>query len=410
MTTPRTRLTSRLLGSGLLSAETSREGDRATTLELFFDLVYAFAFTQVTAMMVHDESAVGVLQGLVVLLLLWGPWSSFAWLANQAHGDRGIVRIGMIAATVIMFFASLALPTAYRGHGDPLLGSVLFAVSFLLVQLVHVGAYLVAAGSDAGLRRQIIVTESVALLPSAIPLVIGAVIGAPFQVWIWLAVVIFQWVMIYVTSSGGNWRINSVAHFSERHGLVVMLALGESVVAIGTGVARLPLDAGVLIGAGFGIGIGFGLWWAYFDHAGPSTEHAIGRRGDGVARTGLVTDVYTYLHFPLIAGVVIAALGIETTVAHVADAAPPSLFSACALAGGVALYLAGTGFAWLRVSGEWSLLRFAAATLLLAVIPVLVAVPALLGLGLVFAIVLALVVSEQLLGQRAKLRRTAGHE
>ena len=124
-----------------------------------------------------------------------------------------------------------------------------------------------------------------------------------------------------------------------------------------------------------------------------------------MARTGISTDVYTYLHFPLIAGIVIAALGIETTVAHVADGAPPSLFSACALAGGVALYLAGTGIIWLRVSGEWSLLRFGAATLLVGAIPLLVLVPALVGLAAVFVVVLALAAGEQLLGQPAKIRR-----
>ena len=403
MTTPRARLSGRLLGTGLLRAVTSREGDRATTLELFFDLVYAFAFTQVTALMVHDQTVTGVLQGLVVLLILWGPWASFAWLANQAHADRGIVRIGMIAATVIMFFASLAVPAAYRASDGPLLGTLLFAVSFFLVQVVHMVVYLIAAGSDAALRRQIIVSETSALLPAAALLIIGGLVGSPFQVWIWLVAVVFQWVMIYVTSNGGNWRINSVAHFAERHGLVVMLALGESVVAIGTGVAQLPLDGAVLLGSGFGIGIGIGLWWAYFHHLSPRTEDAVARRS-GVERTGIATETYTYLHFPLIAGIVIAALGIETTVGHVADSVAPGLFSAFALGGGVALYLAGTGFIWLRVSGEWSIPRFAAAALLLLLIPVLAIVPALVALGLVFLIVAALAVSEGLLGERAKLR------
>ena len=398
----RTGLSSRILGTGLLGAETSREGDRATTLELFFDLVYAFAFTQVTALMVHDETVTGVLQGLVVLLILWGPWASFAWLANQAHADRGIVRIGMIAATVIMFFASLAVPAAYRAPDGPLLGTLLFAVSFFLVQLVHMVAYLIAAGSDTALRRQIIVSETSALLPAAALLVIGGLVGSPFQVWIWLVAVVFQWVMIYVTSNGGNWRVNSVAHFAERHGLVVLLALGESVIAIGSGVAQLPLSGSVLLGAGFGIGIGIALWWAYFHHLSPKTEQAVSRRS-GVDRAGIATQVYTYLHFPLIAGIVIAALGIETALGHVAGFGAPGLFSAFALGGGVALYLAGTGFLWLRVSGEWSLPRFAAAVLLLALIPVLAVVPALVALGLVFLIVLAVAVTEGALGQRVKL-------
>jgi len=402
---PRAGLSTRLLGTGLLSAETSREGDRATTLELFFDLVYAFAFTQVTALMVHDETAVGVVQGLVVLLLLWGPWASFAWLANQAHADRGVVRIGMIAAILIMFFASLAVPAAYRSPGGPVLATLLFAASFFLVQLVHTVAYLIAAGSDSALRRQIIVTESTALLPGSALLVIGGLVGAPYQVWIWLVAVVFQWVMIYVTSNGGDWRINSLAHFAERHGLVVLLALGESIIAIGSGVARLPLDGSVLIGSGFGIGIGIGLWWLYFHHLASKAEHAIARRS-GVQRTGLATEVYTYLHMSLIAGIVIAALGVETTMGHVSEPAALGLFPAFALASGVALYLAGTGFVWVRVSGEWSLPRFAAATLLLALIPLLAIAPALIGLGVVLVVVVALSIAEGMLGQRAKLRAT----
>jgi len=402
MSTTRSGLSSRLLGAGLLTAETSREGDRATTLELFFDLVYAFAFTQVTVLMVHHETAGGVLQGIVILLLLWGPWASFAWLANQAHGDRGIVRIGMIAATLIMFFASLALPTAYRAADGPRLGTVLFAVSFLLVQVVHMVVYLIAAGSDKALRRQIIVTEASAMLPAAALLVIGGLVGAPFQVWIWLVALVFQWVVIYATSSGGNWRINSLAHFAERHALVVLLALGESVVAIGTGVARLPLGTSVLVGSGFGIGIGIALWWAYFHHLATNTEHAVGRRS-GVERTQLATEVYTYLHMPLIAGIVLAALGVETTMRHVSGFAVPGLFPAFALASGVALYLAGTGFLWVRVSKQWSLPRFGAAVLLLALIPVLAVVPALVALALVLLIIVALEVAEALFGQRVKL-------
>jgi low temperature requirement protein LtrA len=402
----RSGISSRIVGAGLLTAETSREGDRATTLELFFDLVYAFAFTQVTALMVHNETAVGVLEGIAVLLLLWGPWASFAWLANQAHADRGVVRIGMVAAILIMFFASLAVPAAYRSPDGPLLGTLLFAVSFFLVQVVHTVVYLIAAGSDTALRRQIIITESTALLPGSALLVIGGALGSPLQVWIWLAAVAFQWVMIYVTSNGGDWRINSLAHFAERHGLVVLLALGESIIAIGSGVARLPLGASVLVGSGFGIGIGIALWWLYFHHLSPKTEHAIARRS-GVERAGLATEVYTYLHMSLIAGIVIAALGVETTMRHVSEVTAPGLFPAVALASGVALYLAGTGFVWLRVSGEWSLPRFTAGALLLALIPALAIAPAVVDLGVVLLIVVALAVAEGLLGQRAKLRGKA---
>jgi len=398
---------SKLLGSGLLRAETSREGDRATTLELLFDLVYAFAFTQVTALMVEGETGIGVIHGLVILGLLWGPWSSFAWLSNQAHADRGVVRVGVITATVIMFAASLAVPAAYRAPNDPVFGALLFAVCYLLVQIVHTVVYLLAAGTDAALRRQIVLTELSAMFPAAALLVIGALVGAPFQVWIWLVAFVLQWLMIYLTSNGGNWRVNSVAHFAERHGLVVLLALGESVVAIGTGAARLVLDASVLVGAVFAIGIGIGMWWSYFPHLAPNTERLVTRKL-GVERSGMATETYTYLHFTLIAGIVIAALGIETTMAEVADAAASGWFPAIALGGGVSLYLAGTGLVWRRVSGEWAVLRFAAATLALVLIPALAFVPALLALALVLLVVLALAVAEQLLGPRAKLPARPG--
>jgi low temperature requirement protein LtrA len=279
---------------------------------------------------------------------------------------------------------------------------MLFAIAYALVQLVHMTAYFVAAGSDTGLRRQIIITESSAFLPTVALLVIGGLAGAPLQVWIWLVAVTFQWVMIYVTSSGGDWRIKSAAHFAERHGLVVLLALGESVIAIGSGVAQLPLSGMVLLGSGLGLGIGIGLWWAYFHHAAPRIESAVARQ-DGVKRSELATQVYTYLHFPLIAGVVIVALGIETSVGHVADSVAPGLFSAVALGSGAALYLATTGLIWLRVSGEWALPRFGVAALLLIAIPVLAIVPAAVALTIVFVLVVGLAVAEGLLGQRAKV-------
>jgi low temperature requirement protein LtrA len=397
------RMRGTAVASRLLSAETSREGDRATTLELFFDLVYAFAFTQVTALMVEGESGMSVLQGLIMLALLWGPWCSFAWLCNQAHADRGATRIGMIAATVIMFVAALAAPQAFRGeaHGD-LVPALVFGVAYLLVQLVHMTVYLIAAGGDAGLRRQVLVTELSAMIPAAAMLIIGALVGSPFQLWLWLVGVALQWLMIYITSNGGNWRIQSAAHFAERHALVVLLALGESVVAIGVGAASLHLDATVIVASVLAIGIGLGLWWNYFHHLSTKTEHAVSG-AVGVDRAKIATDTYTYLHFLLIAGIVIVALGIETTMHEVAGWHAIGWFAACGLGGGVALYLAGTGFVWRRVSGEWALVRFAGATLAVLLIPALALAPAVVALALEFVLIVVVAVAEQVLGRRGKL-------
>ena len=388
--------------SRLLAAETSREGDRATTLELFFDLVYVFAFTQVSALMSVGHDGIAVLQGLVILALIWWSWTSYTWLANQAHADRGIVRIAIILAIALMFLVSLVIPEAYDDLPTGLYAPMVFVVCLVAVRLVHAVTYIIAAGSDAGLRRQVIMSMSAALLPAAALLVIGALVGAPYQVWIWLVAIVLDLVLVYLTSRGGNWRINSIAHFSERHSLVVILALGESVVAIGIGVGREPVSTAIIIGSVLAVGLAVGLWWTYFHHFAPKTEHLVAQKS-GVDRAGLATDVYTYLHISIVAGVVIAALGIEQAMHAVEGLHPLELFGAFALGGGVALYIAGTAFIWRRVSGEWALIRFGAATLCVLLIPVLALLPAIVSLGIIAVVVAAMVGTEQFFGGRAKI-------
>jgi low temperature requirement protein LtrA len=269
--------------SRLFTAETSREGDRATTLELFFDLIYVFAFTQVSGLMASGHDGIAVLQGLVILALIWWSWTSYTWLANQAHADRGIVRIAIILAIALMFIVSLVIPEAYDDLTGGLYAPMVFVVCLVAVRVVHAVTYVIAAGSDAGLRRQVIMSMSAALVPASALLVIGALVGAPYQVWIWLVAIVLDLVLVYLTSRGGNWRINSIAHFSERHSLVVILALGESVVAIGIGVGAEAVSTAIIIGSVLAVALAVGLWWVYFNHFAPKTEHLIGRES-GVAR------------------------------------------------------------------------------------------------------------------------------
>ena len=392
-----------LRGSGLLRAETSREGDRATTLELFFDLVYVFAFTQVSALMSHGHDGIAVLQGLVILALIWWSWTSYTWLANQAHADRGVVRIGIVLAIALMFIVSLVIPETYHDLAGGLFAPVVFVVAYVAVRVVHVVVYIVAAGSDAGLRRQIILSMCAALVPSSALLVLGAFAGAPLQVWIWLVAIVLDLLVVYLTSRGGNWRINSLTHFAERHGLVIILALGESVVAIGIGVGRLPVSTAIIVGSVLAVALAVGSWWVYFHHFAPKLEHLVARKA-GVERAGLATDVYTYLHLALVAGIVITALGVEQAMHAIEDFHVLELFGAFALGGGIALYIAGTAFIWRRVSGEWALIRLGGATLSLLVIPLLAILPAIVGLGVIAVIVGVVVGAEQFFGGRAKIR------
>ncbi|MEO5920344.1 MAG: low temperature requirement protein A [Pseudolysinimonas sp.] len=402
MTTIKNPFTS-LRSSGLLRAETSREGDRATTLELFFDLIYVFAFTQVSALMSHGHDGIAVLQGLVILALIWWSWTSYTWLANQAHADRGVVRIGIVLAIALMFIVSLVIPETYNDLDGGLFAPMVFVVCYVAVRVVHAVVYIIAAGSDAGLRRQVILSMSAALIPSSALLVLGAFAGAPLQVWIWLVAIVLDLVVVYLTSRGGNWRLNSATHFAERHSLVVILALGESVVAIGIGVGREPVSTSIIVGSVLAVAVAIGAWWVYFHHFGPKIEHLVARKS-GVERAGLATDVYTYLHMALVAGIVITALGVEQAMHAIEGFHALGLFGAFALGGGISLYIAGTAFIWRRASGEWALIRLGGATLSLLVIPLLAILPAIVSLGVIAVIVGVVVGAEQFFGGRAKIR------
>ncbi|HEX7834610.1 MAG TPA: low temperature requirement protein A, partial [Pseudolysinimonas sp.] len=223
------------------------------------------------------------------------------------------------------------------------------------------------------------------------------------QVWIWLVAIVLDLVVVYLTSQGGNWRINSAAHFAERHSLVVILALGESVVAIGIGVGQVAVSTSVIVGSILAVALAVGLWWVYFHHFAPKVEHLVARK-TGVERAGLATDAYTYLHMALVAGIVITALGIEQAMHAIEGLAAPGLFGAFALGSGIALYIAGTAFIWRRVSGEWALIRLGGATLSVLVIPALAILPAIVGLGIMAVIVGVIVGAEQFFGGRGKIR------
>lgn len=403
-----------LVTGRLLVAETGREGDRVTTLELFFDLVYVFAFTQVTHHMATGHDAIAVLEGLVVLALVWWSWTSFAWLSNQAHADRGIVRTGVMIALTSMFVVSLTVPEAFSDLPGGLHAPIVFVVAYLVVRATHMTVYVIAAGDDAGLRRQVLVSMLSAATPASVLLVIGALVGEPAQVWIWAAAMVLDLIVVYVTSKGGDWRIFSAAHWAERHGLVVIVALGESIVAIGVGAAELPVSVGIIAGAVLAVGLSIALWWNYFHHLSTAAEHRLARMA-GQQRAQAASDGYTYLHLAIVAGIVLTALGVEQVMHHIDPPAgeaahgtePLGLFAAAALAGGVACYIAATAFFWRRMSGEWSLLRFGTATLLVAAVPLLALLAPLAALAVVAALAVGLCITEQALGSRGKLRTAA---
>jgi low temperature requirement protein LtrA len=356
---------------------------RVEPLELFFDLVFVFALTQVTARMAEDESWAGVLRGLLVLAAIWWAWAAYAWLTNEVDARRRGVRLAIFGAMVAMLLASLAIPGAFEGD------ALLFACAYLGVRVMHVALF--AAGSDdVAVRRAAVALVPTSTIAPALLIVASALDGTA-QVLVWIAALLIDYVGGALRGIEG-WRL-SPGHFAERHGLIVIIALGESIVAIGVGAAGIALGAGELAAAALGVIVAAALWWVYFDEALEGVEERL-QRASGRARNVMARDAFSFLHLPLVAGIVLLALGVKKTLGHVGE--PLEVVSATALCGGVALYLvSGVAFR-LRSLGALEPQRLLAAGACAAVLPLATQLDSLASLAVVSAICSALVAYESL--------------
>jgi low temperature requirement protein LtrA len=362
-------------------------------LELFFDLVYAFAFTQVTALMAHGTAPGSVLDGFIILSLLWWSWCSFSWLANQAHADEGIVKSAVVLATIAIFIACVAIPDAFREIPGSLSGAAVVVACYGAVRVIHLSVYLIAAGQDVALRRQIVVTVLIALLPTIALLSIGAAVGGNAQRWLWLAAVCYDFAAVFVTAKvTQGWRVQSAAHFAERYALIVILALGESIVAVAAGLGHTHLTWSVMIGAALSVLIAVGLYLAYFGRLLGDLDSKL-EKAQGRDRARLAEDAFTYFHFPIIAGIILSALGVELSMAHL-DHTQIGATAGWALGGGVATFLAGTLAVAGRSGATWPVPRTAAVLVLLGLSPLLATFRALAAVGVTAAAILLLALLE----------------
>lgn len=379
-------------GDSRMGAVASREGDRVTTLELFFDLAFVFAFTQLSRLMAQQHDALGILQALVILALLWWAWTSYGWLTNIAHADQGVVRVAMITGMTAMFVAGIVVIEAYDDLPGGLFGPIVFVSAYLVARITHAIVFVWLA--EPALRRRTLLTVALSVIPSGTLLIVGALLGAPWQIWCTIAAVAIEPIVSYRTSVGIAWPVRSTAHFTERHGLIVILALGESILAIGTGAATEPISAAILGGVVLSMLICIALWWAYFTRLSGEAEHALKAVPAGV-RGRVATDAYTYLHLLLVGGIVLAALGLEVAMAHIESAESLGLFGAVALCGGIACYLVGTAAFARRLLGAWNVVRLAIATVFVALVPVISMLSPLAALACVVGVFILLFITER---------------
>jgi low temperature requirement protein LtrA len=341
-----------------------------TPLELFFDLVFVLAITQCTALMSHDPSWSGLAQGLLVLGMLWWNWVGYAWLTSVVDPEEGPVRLVIFGAMAALLVVALCVPQAFGELG------LVFALAYGLVRVAQIALFILASPEDDALRHSVLglaISTAIAVtLLTAASLFDGTAQGA-----LWALALFLDMAGPYLIPPEG-WRLMP-EHFAERHGLIVIIALGESIVAIGVGAAG-ELSLGIATAAVLGVALTAAMWWVYFDVVALISGRRLAAAEPGRVQNTLARDSYSYLHLPMVAGIVLVALGLKKTIGHFdehLDTVP-----AFALLGGLAIYLLALVAFRYRHIRTLNRRRVLLAIVLLILVPVAVEIPAILAVAI----------------------------
>jgi len=315
-----------------------REGERVTSLELFFDLVFVLALTQCTALIAATPTWLEMLKALLLLGVLWWSWVGYAWLTSVVDPEEGSVRLVMFAAMAAFLVAALCVPHTF---GDD---ALLFALAYGVVRAAHIALFMLASREDEALRRAVLG------LAVSTAIGVGLIVAAAF---VDGTLQLGVWALALTLDAGGpalfgaeGWKLVP-QHFAERHGAIIIIALGESIAAIGAG-ASAGVSAGVVAAAVLGTVVAGALWWLYFDVVAIVAERRLLKAQEGRERNEIARDSYSYLHLPMVAGIALVAVGMRKTLGHVGD--PLGLVAATAMLGGGAMYLlAHVAFRWRNI-------------------------------------------------------------
>ena len=361
----------------LVGEETTAEEERKTSyLELFFDLVFVFAFTQVTALILEDTSPQGFARAALVLAMVWWAWSAYAWMTNAVDVENAVTRLIMFAAMVAGFFMALAVPDAFQDE------AAWFAVAYFAVRVLQPALYLWGV-RDEPETFGVLLRLTPWFVIAAFVALVGGFVDPDYRAWVWVASLVID-VIGTLTAARGDWHV-SPSHFAERFALIVIIALGESIVAIGVGTSHLTRDATYAISVVVAFAGVAALWWAYFDFTAVAAERSL-RRASGRDRSALARDIFTYFHYPLVLGVILYAVAAKKTLEHPRD--PLSNAGRWALGLGIALFLVGFALMRFRVIRRVAWERLAAAASILVIAVLLDGADAIVTLGVVIVILL----------------------
>ena len=352
-----------------------------STLELFFDLVFVFTITQVTQMIVGVHEGMDLLRAFLVLCTTWWMYAGYVWLTNNINIRLPIPRLLILTAMAGFLVMALAIPRTFSD------GGLAYGLAYLLVILIHSGLFAFASNNPTSARA--IWGIFPYNVSSGLLVIVAVLVGGQWTVWIWLAAVLVL-ILSSMIRRAGSFLLHA-GHFAERHGLIVLIVLGESLIALGNGAEKEPMGGTLLAAAILGLAFTTSLWWTYFDRDDTRAEHALAQM-DVAHRPIAAMLGYGYAHLILIAGIIAVAAGIKQVLSHLHEAPYPNAI--WSLGVGLALYLIGD--TWFRrvmgIGRGW--LRLAVAVLALGTIPLGLQVGGFVQLGVLVALMVILILIE----------------
>lgn len=317
----------------------SPEDQTVTFVELFFDLVFVFSVTQVVVLFHHEFNWVGAGQSLLAFWLVWWAWTQFTWALNAANTAHPAIEFATLGATAVAFFMTVALPGAFHGH------ALAFAIPYVLVRVIGLSIYAAAAWQDPR-QRDAVKLFAVVSVGGLAAVLAGGIAGGAMQYWLWGLAILLDIIAAGVGARHEGWNLHP-EHFGERHGLFVIIALGETLIIAAGGLTDATWSPDLVVAAILAVVTSCGLWWTYFPKCKPTLEHAMNSR-KGSAQSKLARDVYSLIHFPMLCGVIAYAAAIEVIMEH--PAAPLDFSGRLALAVGVLFFVGGMAAAMWRAT------------------------------------------------------------
>jgi low temperature requirement protein LtrA len=372
----------------------------ATTLELFYDLVFVFAITQISHLLLTHLTWEGVGQSVVVLLAVWWSWNYTTWVTNELDPESPVVRLLLIGLMLASLLMAIAIPEAFGGR------ALLFAGAYVAIQVGRHAFLTFAAAGPGSLERQRAGRILTWFVAAGALWIAGAVADGALRTALWLGALAIDYAAPLVTFwvpgrprvTPEAWQVET-AHFAERFQLFVIIALGESIVITGATTTELDLGPARMVAFSLAFLGTAALWWLYFNYVARIAQRRLELAPD---RTQLARDAYTYLHVVMIAGVIVSAVGDELVIAHPTDVLPAA--EVAAVVAGPALYLLAHALFRLRIAGSVSWKRLAGALACLAIGGVGAFAPALVVSALVVGALVAVIVAEHVAGARRSAR------